>query len=199
MQKAAPFHRARSFRKGFTLIEIILVVVILFILLGITIPHFVSATRSAKIRTATRVISRMSRYTRSMAITREKTMCLVFNLEKRTIIMGPQTSSVSTNTAGGELDQTVLKRLGYIKEDPDDSPETSIQKELSRTLPDGLQIVNFEKKESENETLGRSTTIRYFPNGESESFSLKLQDERGIAAELESDPVTGKVHSKLLN
>jgi hypothetical protein len=180
------------------LIEIILVVVILVIILGVAIPHFVSATRSARIRSSTRMISRMSRYTRSMAITREQTMCLVFDLNTMSIIMGPEAQTVSTNTADGEIDQDVLKRLGYVKEDSD-SAASSIQKEMERKLPEGIKMVNFEKKESENEALGRSTTIRYFSDGESESFSLKLQDERGLGAELESDPITAKVHSKLLN
>jgi len=198
MQKITQPNRSRRFQKGFTLIEIILVVVILVIILGVAIPHFVSATRSAKIRSSTRMISRMSRYTRSMAITREQTMCLVFDLNSMSIIMGPEAQTVSTNTADGEIDQDVLKRLGYVKEDSD-SAASSIQKEMERKLPEGIKMVNFEKKESENEALGRSTTIRYFSDGESESFSLKLQDERGLGAELESDPITAKVHSKLLN
>jgi len=199
MQKITQPNRSRRFQKGFTLIEIILVVVILVIILGVAIPHFVSATRSAKIRSSTRMISRMSRYTRSMAITREQTMCLVFDLNTMSIIMGPEAQSVSTNTADGEIDQDVLKRLGYVKEDSNDSAESSIQKEMERKLPDGIKMINFKKKESENEALGRSTTIRYFSDGESESFSLQLQDERGLGAELESDPITAKVHSKLLN
>jgi prepilin-type N-terminal cleavage/methylation domain-containing protein len=182
-------------KRGFTLIEVILVVVITLILLGVSLPYFAHAYKGTKLRITARTITRMTRYARSMAIMRETTMTVVLNEETMEIYLGDTTQTAS-NTADGELDQDVLKRLGYV-EDESSSENVGVEKEIHRFLPENIHVSDFEKdwfeadKQHENLDL-----IHYYPDGQSDWFVLKLEDQRGLGIRLESDPISGKIRSE---
>ncbi len=180
---------------GFTLIEVILVVVISLILMGVSLPYFAHAYKGTKLRTASRTVNRMARYARSMAIMRETTMTVALNHETMEIYLGASTQS-STNAADGELDQDVLKRLGYV-EGEGSSDDASIDKEVHRFLPEGLEVSNFEKEWSEKDDAHEDLyLIRYYSDGQSDWFVLKFEDNRGLGVKLENDPVSGKIRSE---
>jgi prepilin-type N-terminal cleavage/methylation domain-containing protein len=182
-------------RSGFTLIEIIMVLVIILTLTGISVPYFASTYRGVQLRTAARTINRMGRYARSMAIMREKTMTVVINHETMELYLGGA-PTVNTNEADGELDQEVLDRLGYTDGDSS-SAKTEIEKEVHRYLPEGLEVADFEQGEiDEDETYEDRYLIHYYPNGQSDWFTLELKDQRGMGVKLENDPISGKISSK---
>ncbi len=182
-------------KNGFTLIEVILVVVISLILLGISLPHFAHTYKGSKLRSAARTINRMARYASNMAIMRETTMTVVLDEETMEVYLGGATQT-STDSADGELDQEVLKRLGYVEGDAS-SGDIGIEKEIHRFLPEGIEVADFEKDrledEEEYETLD---VINYYPDGQSDRFVLELRDQRGLGVKLESDPISGKVRSE---
>ena len=134
---------------GFTLIEVILVVVISLILMGVSLPYFAHAYKGSKLRIAARTVNRMTRYARSMAIMREKTMTVALNHNTMEIYLG-SAPAASTNAADGELDQDVLKRLGYVDGETS-SNGAGIEKEIHRYLPEGLEVADFEKTWVEDE------------------------------------------------
>jgi prepilin-type N-terminal cleavage/methylation domain-containing protein len=184
---------------GFTLIEIILVVVISLILLGVALPNFSHTYKSAKLRTAARTVDRMGRYARSTAIMREETMVLVLNHETMELYLGAETaaSTTSTNAADGELDQDVLKRLGYVEGDDSSGDAGGIEKEIHRFLPEGLEVADFEQEaRDEDEFYEDLYLIRYYSNGRSDWFILKLEDQRGLGVKLENDSISGKIRSE---
>ena len=178
---------------GFTLIKVILVVVISLILMGVSLPYFAHAYKGSKLRTAARTVNRMTRYARSMAIMREKTMTVALNHNTMEIYLG-SAPAATTNAADGELDQDVLKRLGYVDDDEGSSNDAGIEKEIHRYLPEGLEVADFEKNwiedEEEHEDL---YLIHYYPDGQSDWFILELQDQRGLGVKLENDPISGKI------
>lgn len=182
-------------RAGFTLIEVILVVVISLVLMGVSLPYFAHAYKGSKLRVAGRTVTRMARYARSMAIMRETTMTVVLNHDTMEIYLG-SAPAATTNAADGELDQDVLKQLGYVDGETS-SNDAGVEKEIHRFLPEGLEVADFEKEwvedEEEHEDL---YFIRYYPDGQSDWFVLELQDRRGLGIKLESDPVSGKVISE---
>ena len=181
-------------RNGFTLIEIILVVVISLILMGVSLPYFAHAYKGSKLKAAARTVNRMARYARSMAIMRETTMTVVLNPETMEIYLGALPVA-STNSADGELDQDVLKRLGYVDDDSSSDP-TGIDKEVHRFLKD-LEVRDFEKNWYEKDNDYQDIhMIDYYADGQSEWFILELQDTRGMGIKLESDPVSGKIISE---
>lgn len=181
---------------GFTLIEVILVVVISLILLGVSLPHFAHAYKGSKLRIASRTVNRMTRYARSMAIMRETTMTVVINHETMEIFLG-ETEQASSSTADGELDQDVLKRLGYVDGGESGSETAGIEKEVHRFLPDDLAVADFEKDWFEDEDEYEELyLIHYYPDGQSDWFVLKLEDQRGLGVKLENDPISGKLYSE---
>lgn len=188
-------------KSGFTLIEVILVVVISLILLGVSLPNFVQAHKGAKLRSAARTVDRMTRYARSQAIMREETMAVVINHETMHIYLGAlvsSTSTTSTNSADGELDQDVLDRLGYTDGADDLAGDAgSVDKEVQRQLPEHLTITEFNKEETDDEDESEDLyMVRFFSNGRSEWFELELEDNRGVGVKLECDPISGKVSSE---
>ncbi len=176
--------------------EVILVLVLVVVISGISLPYFAGSFRGTQLRTASRTITRMAKYARSMAIMREETLMVVLNHETMEVFLGG-TPSVSTNTADGELDQDVLKRLGYVDGENEDDSTGGIEKEVHRFLPDGLTVRDFEKawteEDDEYEDLYR---IRFFPNGQCDWFTIELEDSRGMAVKLENDPISGKIISE---
>ncbi len=182
---------------GFTLIEVILVLVLLLVIVSISLPHFAGTFRGTKLRTASRTVSRMARYARSMAIMREETMTVALNHETMEIFLGGS-KSVSTNAADGVLDQAALKNLGYIDgEAAADDPQ--IEKEVRRFLPDGLTVRDFEKEWTDDDHQYHNFyLIRYFPNGQCEKFEMELEDHKGLGVKLANDPITGKISSEFI-
>lgn len=180
-------------RTGFTLIEVILVVVISLILLGVSLPHFAHTYKGSKLRSAARTVNRMARYARSMAIMRETTMTIVLDGETMEIYLGGP-SQTSTNAADGELDQDVLKRLGYV-EGETSAENIGVEKEIHRFLPEGIEVADFEKDWIEDEkTYEDLYLVHYYSDGQSDWFSMELADRRGLGVKMENDPISGKIH-----
>lgn len=185
-------------KQGFTLIEVILVLVVIVIISGISLPYFAGSLRGNKLRTSARTIGKMSRYARSMAIMRDETMTVVINHETMEAFVGGYVSR-STDETDGEIDQDVLKRLGYVDNDDDSSPTGGVEQEISLRLPDNLTIKTFEKEWYEDEDDHESLYfIRFYPNGQCEWFELEVEDKQGAGVRMEIDPISGKVSSEFI-
>ena len=131
-----------------------------------------------------------------MAIMREQTFTVVLNHETMEIYLGAQTKPAA-DTADGELDQDVLKRLGYIDDDESSSGSVNIEKEVHRFLPDQLTVKEFDKDWTESDARHENLyMINYYPNGQCDRFNMELQDQRGSGVKLENDPISGKIISE---
>lgn len=184
-------------RAGFTLVEVILVAVVITIITGIALPYFAGSYRGNKLRLSARTVSRMSRYARSMAIMREEQMTVVLNHETMEVYLGGFLNK--TDSADGELDQDVLKRLGYIDDDEGSSNDPGIDREVHKFLPEGLSVRIFEKDwTEEDDQFPDLYMIRFFPNGQCDWFEMELEDKRGLSVHLEIDSISGKVKSEFL-
>lgn len=69
-----------AFPRGFTMIELLLVVVIIGIALGITMPSLVRSIQGQRLKTAARTMVTVARYARSMAVLKQTDLTLSFNL-----------------------------------------------------------------------------------------------------------------------
>ncbi len=75
--------RSRTFagHRGFTLVELLLVLVLLGVVVGITMPYFVHSIRGNRLRVAGRTLVTVSRYARSMAVLKQAEVSLTFDLD----------------------------------------------------------------------------------------------------------------------
>ncbi len=69
--------REKSASSGFTLVELLVVLVIIGVMAAIIMPNFVSGSDGARLRTAARGITQMARYARTMAVLYQTPMTLV--------------------------------------------------------------------------------------------------------------------------
>lgn len=188
----------KRLKKGFTLVEIILVLVVIIIISGIALPYFAGSYRGNKLRTCARSIAKISRYARSMAIMRDETMTVVLNHETMELFVGGYLSA-SANEADGELDQSVLKRLGYVDDGSASSSTGGIDKEMRTRLPDHLNVKTFDKDRSEEDDQYEDLyLIRFYPNGQCDWFEIEIEDRRGVSIKMEINPVSGRVSSEFL-
>jgi prepilin-type N-terminal cleavage/methylation domain-containing protein len=192
------FHQDRSnTTSGFTLIEVILVLVVIVIIAGISLPNLSGSYGNAKLRSAASNIERLARYGRGMAILREQDLTMVIDTEKHLIYIGAEKEK-DYDESDGELDQDVLKRLGYIDGESSEN-DIAIEKEISRSIPERLTIdyveINNQLLDSENVF----STFKFYSNGQCDDFKLILNDRKNRSLQIYSDPVSGKVRSQFLD
>ena len=73
---------------GFTLIEVMLVVVIILIAAGVAVPKFKGTFKSTQMTDATRSTVRIARYARSMSILKQQTCTLQFETNRLVLVCG---------------------------------------------------------------------------------------------------------------
>lgn len=182
---------------GFTLIEVILILVVIVIVSGITIPNLSRSYGNAKLRSAASNIERLGRYARGMAILREQDLTMVIDTEKKLIYVGAE-KKLTSDESDGELDQDILKRLGYIDK-INEEYDRKIEKEISRSLPDGLKV---DYIEVEGIILAQDNIFymfEFYSNGQCDDFKILLNDQKDRSIQIASDPISGKVRSKFMN
>ena len=181
---------------GFTLIEVILVLVVIVIISGIALPNLSGTYGNAKLRSAASNIERLGRYARGMAILREQNLAMVIDTEKQLIYIGAEKKNAS-NESDGELDQDILKRLGYIDEITKEH-DIKIEKEISRSLPDGLNIDYVEVEGTVLDQVNILYMFEFNSNGQCDDFKIMISDQKNRAIQIYSDPVSGKVRSQYM-
>jgi prepilin-type N-terminal cleavage/methylation domain-containing protein len=95
MRNSTIVNRQSSIANGFTLIEVMLVVVIIAITAGVAIPKFKGTFKSAQMTDAARSTVRMARYARSLALLKQEPCTLSFASNRLALTCG-------TNSAGSE-------------------------------------------------------------------------------------------------
>ena len=182
---------------GFTLIEVILVLVVIVIIAGIALPNLSGSYGNAKLRSAASNIERLGRYARGMAILREQNLTMVIDAEKKLIYVGAE-KKMASDESDHELNQDVLKRLGYI-DGTSEEHNIAIEKEIFRSLPDGLNVRYIEFEGTILDLANDLYTFEFYSNGQSDAFKLILSDRKDRSIQIYSDPVSGKVRSQLMN
>ena len=194
--RSSHWDRSKS-TSGFTLIEVILVLVVIVIISGIALPNLSGSYGNAKLRSTASNIERLGRYARGMAILREQDLSMVIDTEKQRIYIGAE-KRITSDESDGELDQDILKRLGYIGERTDEQ-DRKIEKEISRSLPDGLNVEYIEVKGTILNQANIFYMFEFYSNGQCDDFKIILIDQKDRSIQIYSDPVSGKVRSEFMN
>lgn len=197
---AAPVRRRN---RGFTLIEILVVVVIAALMAGIALPGFVRSMRGAELRTASRSVLMAHKYARSTAVLRQTTMALLLDRERREIeiieLKAPPGADDRNKFLDARQTRDVDAALGTAPEVPaEGEPAPTIQTELVRKLGREVRIDSFRSERGGQEYEG-VFWIMYHPNGMSDGFELELTDNGNRRVTITSDAISGKVETDFGN
>ena len=158
-------------KRAFTLVELMVVVAVLGVIIGISIPSVRSIFEKAPLEQAISDVEDMCRQARSDAIINKRTMELVLNDTEESLVLRSAARTV----------------MGV---DPDTGGEANLveQGEVldSVELTADLQII-----EPMDEEFVGQLELRFYPNGTAEPVDLRVTDGNE-AYILSLDPVTGQ-------
>lgn len=148
MRHGSPIERIPSTRRGFTLVEMVLVITIMAIMLGSVIPNFKPFMESATIKDAASTLAQMIRYTRSLAV--EQSACVEMAFDSETGDIWVSIESDPINSPGiyepirlpvdyPKKYRTDIQVAGVIKQTLSGSQED----EVISFLPDGTTSDTF--------------------------------------------------------
>jgi len=190
--------RHRNFsRRGFTMIEILIVVVIAALAATIALPGFVRSMRGAELRTASRTVLMAHKYARSTAVVRQVQMAILLDRESSELeivtIAGASGSDDRDKFLDSRKSRDVDSVLGSGGGEAEAAP--AIGSELVRKLGREVKIEAFRSENGGQETRG-VYWIMYFPNGMSDGFEMTLTDGKNRSATINCDPISGRTEAK---
>lgn len=190
-----------TFKGGLTLIELIVVMTLLVLLAFIAIPSFVTAGKSAQVRSAAQQLVATFRYARVKALSLGRPVLVELNRDENTVrvllpadIVERQLTRRQSSVANLSLEEWTdedwrkisgerLETLDPLEFAVDPSP---MGKE--RRLQEGVQITSITDLVSGEEL----NLVAFYPDGTASGVRIVMQGER-LAIVLEIAPMTGNI------
>jgi len=181
-------------RRGFTLMEVLIVVVIAALAAAIALPGFVRSMRGAQLRTAARTVLMSHKYARSTAVLRQVPMAILLDS------VDSEVEIITMNNPAGDrgkfLDSRETRAAdAVLGTETQDTAKPAIETELLRKLGRDVKIDSFRSERGGQEHRG-VYWIMYHPNGMSDGFEVTLTDKNNRMVTIKSDAISGKVESK---
>ena len=171
---------------GFTLLEILLVVMVIGIAAAAFLPFAVNSVENARTRSAIREVISINRYARSRAILDKRPTSVVYDTERDTLTLlslpirrEPEAETLFGPVATSETNSST---------ESTESPETT-EVIRTRTLPKFVQVRNVEGAQSEQDGY----FIIYTENGTTDNHTIELQDPQGNIERIQINGLTGEI------
>jgi prepilin-type N-terminal cleavage/methylation domain-containing protein len=186
-------------QSAFTLIELMLVVVIIGVATAVAVPRFAASMKGARLRSAARTISMVSRYARSTAVLHQKDMAVIFYPDRHEVELVSFGRFVGAADQDRFLDSRDNRAVAGLLADKDEElrlesegPRAKIESELIRELPEGVEIDQV-KVGGDIVEFESAYVANFFANGMCDAFTLFLLDEDERGASITVDALSGKV------
>lgn len=181
----------RRNRAGFTLVEILLVVVILGVAAAVAVPAFARSFRGAKLRASTRLVLMMHRNAQSKAVLGQRYMAILFDERKGTLELVDQGQPGQKKDAFfGGVGGGAAPPMGTVVsggEAPAEGPPATASM-LVRKLEEGVKILSFRG----GRVIDDLYYVNYYPNGMCEAYEIQIGDDESRVARIQVDAVTGR-------
>ena len=174
-----------SNRRGFTLIEILLVVVIILISMGVALPYFMSSFRGAKLRMSVRTIMMASRYARATAVLQQMDTAILFDKALGTIEVVGIKGTVEEDRF---LDESAPVDMDGEADSENDYDVSTL---LQKSLEEDVEIVDLISDGNLEEVDG-IYALNYYANGMCDQYSITLRDDNDTTVTIEIDPLSAK-------
>ena len=180
-------------RKGFSLIELMLVVAVIGIASAVTLPSFYRSLRGNRLRTAGRAVVIAGRYARSMAVMKQQVMVVEFNLTRSEISVRPARAEAAAPAASDSDDAFTSPSMTpavltdeVSSEDVEGSGKVELKRLLDRVTIVSVDVDGVEAMEQDN-----IVTIQYSNNGRCTPYSILIKDEFDRAIRVNVDHLAG--------
>ncbi|MBL7114265.1 MAG: prepilin-type N-terminal cleavage/methylation domain-containing protein [Kiritimatiellae bacterium] len=182
--------------KGFSLIELVLVIAVIAIASIVVVPQFFRSMRGNRLRAAARSIIVAGRYARSMAVMKQQAMVMEFNLDRSEISVrparakteepiAPDADDAFTTSVIPDATPAVLTE-DVNSEDIEGTGDAEIKRLLDRVTIVSVDVDGVEAMEQDN-----IVTIQYGNNGRCTPYSVLIKDEFDTAIRVDVDHLAG--------
>ncbi len=180
-------------RTGFTLLELLLVVVIIAIASAVAMPMFARSFRGAKLRMSTRTVTMMHRNAQSKAVLGQRYMALLFDEVKGTLELVDQGQPGEKKDAFfGDVGSSGSGAMGEEVSGGGEPPADGPTPTQVRELQDGVKILSFRG----GKEFDGIYYVSYYPNGMCDAYTIEIGDEENRKMSIQIDAVTGKATVK---
>lgn len=172
--------------RGFTLLELIVVLVIISLMSALVVPRLIGPMSNLDLKTASKKISASLRYARSQAASEKATYVALFDFDKNSlVVIAP---SISLPVKGGV--PANHREAGDMK--PGDENDL-LGRAKSYSLPDGVKLAKAVSREGDVHAGLGLFRVFFFPSGGSSGGEITVANERGRQYRIHIDFITGTV------